>query len=334
MSGASRIRRTAVLAAAAALTLSACGGSGGDGGKNDDAPKAKGPNLKGQTVSVAAVWSGPEKDAFRKVLDAFEEATGAKVTLVPAQDPIIGFLESKVASGGQPDVAMLPQVGAIEQAVANGWAKPLGKGAEEALKTNYSKGWADLGSVDGTPYGVYFKAANKSLVWYNTAVFENAGVEEPKTWDEFLKAAQTVFDSGVTPVSVAGADGWTLTDWFENVYLSQAGPEKYDQLAKHEIKWTDASVTKALETLADLFGNKDFLAGARAARSRRSSRPRSRRPSPAVTSRRPAWSSRATSSPSTSARPTPRSAPTPRSSRSRRSARTRPPWWAVTRPWR
>ncbi|MEU6112196.1 ABC transporter substrate-binding protein [Streptomyces albidoflavus] len=261
MSGASRIRRTAVLAAAAALTLSACGGSGGDGGKDDDAPKAKGPNLKGQTVSVAAVWSGPEKDAFRKVLDAFEEATGAKVTLVPAQDPIIGFLESKVAGGGQPDVAMLPQVGAIEQAVANGWAKPLGKGAEEALTTNYSKGWAELGSVDGTPYGVYFKAANKSLVWYNTAVFENAGVEEPKTWDEFLKAAQTVFDSGVTPVSVAGADGWTLTDWFENVYLSQAGPEKYDQLAKHEIKWTDASVKEALETLADLFGNKDFLAG-------------------------------------------------------------------------
>ncbi|MFE4399733.1 ABC transporter substrate-binding protein, partial [Kitasatospora sp. NPDC056808] len=260
MSGAPRIRRTAVVVAAAALTLSACGGSGGDSGK-DDAPKAKGPDLKGQTVSVAAVWSGPEKDAFRKVLDAFEEATGAKVTLVPAQDPIIGFLESKVAGGGQPDVAMLPQVGAIEQAVANGWAKPLGKDAQAALKENYSEGWADLGSVDDTPYGVYFKAANKSLVWYNTSVFENAGVEEPKTWDDFLKAAQTVFDSGVTPVSVAGADGWTLTDWFENVYLSQAGPEKYDQLAEHEIKWTDPSVKEALETLAGLFGNKDYLAG-------------------------------------------------------------------------
>ena len=68
-----------------------------------------------------------------------------------------------------------------------------------------------------------------------------SGAAEPKTWDELLNTAQMIYDSGVTPFSVGGADGWTLTDWFENVYLSQAGPEKYDQLAKHEIKWTEYS---------------------------------------------------------------------------------------------
>ncbi len=31
--------------------------------------------------------------------------------------------------------------------------------------------------------------------------------------------------------SIGGADGWTLTDLFENIYLRQAGPEKYDQLS-------------------------------------------------------------------------------------------------------
>ena len=54
----------------------------------------------------------------------------------------------------------------------------------------------------------------------------------------------------MTPWSIAGADGWTLTDWFENVYLSQAGPEMYDQLTNHEIPWTDPSVEEALNTLA------------------------------------------------------------------------------------
>ena len=43
-------------------------------------------------------------------------------------------------------------------------------------------------------------------------------------------------------VSIGGADGWTLTDLFENIYLRTAGPEKYDQLATHKIKWTDPSV--------------------------------------------------------------------------------------------
>ncbi|MFE0176378.1 ABC transporter substrate-binding protein [Streptomyces sp. NPDC059002] len=257
----------AVVAGALALTVTACGGDDDDGGKGDKGGDEGGgsalqlPKLDGQNVSVAAVWGGAERKVFLKVLDEFEKRTGASVSFVPAQDPIISFLESKVAGGQPPDVAMLPQVGAIEQAVANKWAKPVGAEAQKQLEKNYAQGWQDLGAVDGKQYGVYFKAANKSLVWYNTKVFENAGVSVPKTWDDFMKTAQTVYDSGVPPMSVAGAEAWTLTDWFENIYLSQAGPEKYDQLAQHKIKWTDPSVKEALTTLGELFGKKGFVAG-------------------------------------------------------------------------
>lgn len=254
-----------------ALTLTACGG--GDDKKSDDgsstgsgATQSGGggvslPKLDGASLEVAAVWTGPEQANFKKVLAEFEKRTGAKVTFVPAQDPIINFLGSKIAGGAPPDVAMLPQVGAIKQAVEKKWAKPVGAEAQAQLAKNYAQGWQDLGKVDGKQYGVYYKAANKSLVWYNTKVFENAGAKEPTTWKDFLSTAQTVYDSGVTPVSVGGADGWTLTDWFENVYLSQAGPEKYDQLAQHKIKWTDPSVKDALTTLAQLWGDKNYIAG-------------------------------------------------------------------------
>ncbi|MEU1115852.1 MULTISPECIES: extracellular solute-binding protein [unclassified Streptomyces] len=259
---------SAVVAGALAFTVTACGGDddkddgdGNKGGGKDTDSSLQLPKLDGENISVAAVWGGAERKVFLKVLDEFEKRTGAKVSFVPAQDPIISFLESKVAGGQPPDVAMLPQVGAIEQAVANKWAKPVGPEAQKQLDKNYAKGWRDLGAVDGKQYGVYFKAANKSLVWYNTRVFENAGVSAPKTWDDFMKTAQTVYDSGVPPVSVAGAEAWTLTDWFENIYLSQAGPEKYDQLAAHKIKWTDPSVKKALTTLGELFGKKGFVAG-------------------------------------------------------------------------
>lgn len=264
--------RALAVTTALALSLAACGDDGGDSdgdGANNatgtaTAPSGSGlqlPKLDGQKLEVAAVWTGPEQENFKKVLAEFEKRTGAKVTFVPAQDPIINFLGSKIAGGAPPDVAMLPQVGAVKQAVDNKWAKPVGADAKEQLAKNFARGWQDLGKVDGEQYGVYFKAANKSLVWYNTTVFENAGAKEPKTWDEFMATARTVYDSGVTPMSVGGADGWVLTDWFENVYLSQAGPEKYDQLAKHEIKWTDPSVKKALTTLGELFGKDDYLAG-------------------------------------------------------------------------
>ncbi|GHI95292.1 ABC transporter substrate-binding protein [Streptomyces olivaceus] len=263
-------RAAATLAAGAlALSLTACGGGdddkSGDDGKNGGDKQQPAsvtlPKLDGESLEVAAVWTGTEQENFKKVLAEFEKRTGAEVTFVPAQDPIINFLGSKVAGGAPPDVALLPQPGAIKQAVDKGWAKPLGAEATKELGENYSQGWQDIGTVGGKPYGVYYKAANKSLIWYNAQVFANAGAEEPKTWDELLTTAQTVYDSGVTPFSVGGAEGWTLTDWFENVYLSQAGPEKYDQLAKHEIKWTDPSVKEALTTLAGIWGKADYVAG-------------------------------------------------------------------------
>jgi alpha-glucoside transport system substrate-binding protein len=262
-------RVAATLAAGAlALSLTACGGDddgggekGNEGGGGEKPATLTLPELDGESLEVAAVWTGAEQENFKKVLAEFEKRTGAKVTFVPAQDPIINFLGSKIAGGAPPDVAMLPQPGAIKQAVDKGWAKPLGPEATKELTKNYSQGWQDIGKVGGKPYGVYYKAANKSLIWYNAQVFENAGALEPKTWDELLTTARTVYDSGVTPFSVGGADGWTLTDWFENVYLSQAGPEKYDQLAKHEIKWTDPSVKEALTTLAGIWGEKDYVAG-------------------------------------------------------------------------
>lgn len=263
------VRAAAALAAGVlAVSLTACGGDddggddAGDGGTGGDTGTTVTlPKLDGETLEVAAVWSGTEQENFKKVLAEFEKRTGAKVTFVPAQDPIINFLGSKIAGGAPPDVALLPQPGAIKQAVEKGWATPLGAEASRELAENYSQGWQDIGKVDGKQYGVYYKAANKSLIWYNAQVFENAGAAEPKTWEELLTAARTVYDSGVTPFSVGGADGWTLTDWFENVYLSQAGPEKYDQLARHEIKWTDPSVKEALTTLAGIWGKRDYVAG-------------------------------------------------------------------------
>ncbi|MFF4288548.1 ABC transporter substrate-binding protein [Streptomyces sp. NPDC001633] len=254
-----------------AVGVAGCGSGGGGGKKKGEggggernAVTVRLPKLAGQRLQVTAVWTGAERENFVKVLDEFEKRTGATVDFVPSGDDMAGFIGSKIAGGGPPDVAMLQQVGVLNEFAGKGWLKPLGPEAKAQLAKNYGKGWRDLGAHKGTEYGVYFKASNKSLVWYNAQAFGSAGVQEPKTWAEFLKAARTISESGVEPVSVGGSDGWTLTDWFENIYLSQAGPEKYDQLAQHRIKWTDASVKQALSTLGQLFGRKDLLVGGNA----------------------------------------------------------------------
>ncbi|MFD3912943.1 ABC transporter substrate-binding protein [Streptomyces sp. NPDC058603] len=252
-------RRSAMLLSCTAVTLAlgatACGGdpvtTAGGGDKS----------LGGQTISVAGVWSGAEQKNFQKVLDAFSEKTGAKTEFVSTGDNVSTVIGSKIEGGNAPDVAMVPQVGVLQQFAKQGWLKPLSATAQKSVDANYASVWKKYGSVDGSLYGLYYKAAHKSTVWYSPEALDQAGVEPPKTYAEMLTSAQAVSDSGLSAFAVAGEDGWTLTDWFENIYLSQAGPEKYDRLAAHTIKWTDPTVVKALTTLGTLFADKELIAG-------------------------------------------------------------------------
>jgi alpha-glucoside transport system substrate-binding protein len=250
------VRWTAV-AAALLVAATGCGG-----GKKSDSGPSGGGALKGVTLDVYAVWSGQEQANFQKVLDAFHAKTGATVRYTSTGDNLATVLGSKIAGGQAPDVAMIPQQGVLVEYAKKGWVKPLGAQVQQTVAANYAKIWQDLGSVDGTLYGVYFKAANKSTVWYRTKAFGDAGIATPPaTWADFVKDAGTLADSGTAPVAVGGGDGWTLTDWFENVYLSQAGAANYDKLSKHEIKWTDPTVKTALKTLAEIWGKPSYLAG-------------------------------------------------------------------------
>jgi len=219
------------------------------------------PDLSGKSIQVLAEWSGQEQKDFQKVIDAFTAKTHATVSYQGAGDQTPTVLRSKLAGGGAPDVALLAQPGAIAQFAKAGQIKPLADNVLTAIDANYAPGWKTLGTVDGKVYSIMFKAANKSTFWYNNAQFQQAGVQPPKTWDDFIKACQTLSDAGITPVSVGGADGWTLTDWFENIYLSQAGAANYDKLTHHQIPWTDPTVIQALTTLKQLTGDDKFMAG-------------------------------------------------------------------------
>ncbi len=48
--------------------------------------------------------------------------------------------------------------------------------------------WDELLVHDGTTYGLPFKTAHKSAVWYRPSVFREAGVQPPTQWSEWLDA--------------------------------------------------------------------------------------------------------------------------------------------------
>jgi alpha-glucoside transport system substrate-binding protein len=249
----------AAMALGLSLMAAGCGGSdkkssGGGGDTTATAEKVSG------TISMLAVWTGPEGQAIQAVLDGFK-AKNPDVTIKykSAKDPGQA-LSTSVQGGNPPDLAALPSPGLMKDFANRGALKPIDF-AKSDIAANFSQDWINFGTVNGKLYGLFFKGANKSTVWYNVHSFSDAGVKAPSTWEDLLKDAKTISASGTPAYSVGGADGWTLTDLFENIYLRTAGPDKYDQLSDHKIPWTDPSVKKALTEMAKVLGDSKNIAG-------------------------------------------------------------------------
>ncbi|MDQ3661646.1 MAG: extracellular solute-binding protein [Actinomycetota bacterium] len=208
-----------------------------------------------------AVYTGAEQEAFEAVLDSFMESNPeVEVKYTSAGDELPTVLETAVRGDNPPDLAMLPQPGVVADFAARGELQPLDF-ARDAVSRNLGEYAVELGTVDGEFYGFLVLTNNGSPVWYSLDLFKQAGVEPPTTWKGLSEVAKTLKASGVPAYSFGGADGWTLSAIFENIYLRTAGPEKYDQLATHEIPWTDPSVKEALRYMADLFEDPENIAG-------------------------------------------------------------------------
>ena len=244
----------------------------GCGGDDDDEGAATGATTGGADtgaaqedvsgeVSVMSTWSGPEQESFQAVIDGFTELyPNVEVSYDSAGDALPTVLSTAVEGGSPPDVAVVPQPGLVQQYVERGALQPLDF-AQDTIAENFAESVIEVGTFEDQLYAVLFKASNKSTYWYNVQAFQDAGVEPTEDWEEFLANAETIKASGLPAYSIGGAEGWTLTDLFENIYLRTAGADMYDQLSRHEIPWTDQSVKDALTEMAKIVGDVDNIVG-------------------------------------------------------------------------
>src|SRR5690606_19227271 len=77
----------------------------------------------------------------------------------------------------------------------DGLVAPVPEAVAEDVTANWPAGIVGAASIDGNLYGIPNEIDVYALN-YNTALFEEAGVTEaPKTWDEFLTAAEQLTDA-------------------------------------------------------------------------------------------------------------------------------------------
>ena len=179
------------------LLVGACGGGDDEEGTGDTTAEETTAESVSGSVSVIGVWTGPEQESFQAVIDGFTAKNpDATVKYTSGGDNIVTVLSTAIEGGNPPDIATVSQPGTMADFVKRGALQPLDF-AQDAVTENFGESIVETGSVDGTLYGLLFKAANKSTVWYNVASFTDAGVDAPETYEDLLADAKTINVSAV-----------------------------------------------------------------------------------------------------------------------------------------
>lgn len=86
------------------------------------------------------------------------------------------------------------------------------------------RGWYDIVPEDviwyynptGRLYGVAYDAVAVG-VYYNKEIYEQLGLEPPKTFEEFEEQLATIKEAGITPIAVGAQAGWTIGHIWEQL---------------------------------------------------------------------------------------------------------------------
>ena len=212
-------------------------------------------------ITLLSPWEGSEETAFLKVLKAFEKKTGLKTQVEEAPN-FVTVLRGRLTAGNPPMLAMIPTSGMLADLAHEGVLEPLAElGISNSyLSQSYGNTWVDLGTVDGEVYAFPAKATSKSVFWYRPDDFKALGLKVPKTWAQLLSVTKKIRAAGETPWALGAQDSFTLTDWFENIYIRTGGPAKYSQLFAGKLRFDHASVIAALRRMTTILDDR-YVAG-------------------------------------------------------------------------
>jgi multiple sugar transport system substrate-binding protein len=170
-------RPTALIALCLAGALAACGDGAGGGGSQDT----------GTLTEIDYYEAAPQNTQLPKLLDACGAEVGVKIQhqQVPRTQFMPKLLQ-QASSKALPDLALVDNPD-LPQLAATGGLVPLTDLSTEGLYPSI----VAAGRYQGQTYGIA-PGVNGLALYYNQALFTEAGLAPPKTWDELTAAAKAL----------------------------------------------------------------------------------------------------------------------------------------------
>ena len=271
-------RRVIVLLTVLAVVAAACGGGGGaadttaapgtttapDGTEAPDTTEAPGTTEAMEPVTIE--WwhiqnEEPMLSLWQSMADAFM-AEHPNITInitVMENEAFKAALQTNLQAGDVPDLFQSWGGGGLRAQVEAGLVRDI---------TDLAAPWIDIinpgalpiWQVDGLQYAIPYNLGMVGI-WYNKALFEDAGVEAPfETWDDLLAGVDTLSSAGITPIAVGAGDKWPAHFWYSYLLVRYLGQAGMDQLAA-DGNFNVPGALQACETMKGLIDMEPFQDG-------------------------------------------------------------------------
>jgi raffinose/stachyose/melibiose transport system substrate-binding protein len=219
------------------------------------------------TLNWPCIWVGEDAkaDVVAELVSEFNEKYEGKIKVEIEEMPSYDVYDKKILaqiSGGEvPDIFTLKWTPDTRDFYSGDILMDMTEELQGSWGDDFSSGIISEVTVDGKVKVLPYTTAITPL-WYNTELFEQAGISEfPETYDEFWQAAEKLKAEGITPTSqmTGGANAWTSMLWYSHIMASVGGPDIWEK------PLTDPAYVEGARILKRLYTNgnttKDAIGG-------------------------------------------------------------------------
>lgn len=246
-----------MLAACMVLGMTACGSSGEGGGKSDAGES--GDKVKISFLSRYANEDNRRDQYYLEKVDEFlEENPNVEIEdlSITAGDSYMSKMKTMIAAGDVPDLFICSYEMPRYEMAKNGTIANL----EDIINSSEWTGPKDPKYFEGYTFeaqgleGVYGipNALGTAPLFVNKKIFNDLGLEIPKTWEDLEEAAPTLIDAGITPLTVSAKDTAKCTLLFTQLAVKMYGMDIVDKFKNKDVDWTDEQLMSVLEKYKEL----------------------------------------------------------------------------------
>lgn len=178
---------------------------------------------------------------------AFSNTNGAYVTK----------LQTAAAGGELPDIVFCFGGSKMQPYVEAGYFLPLNDYLSDDFNNKVLEGSVTNSTFDGNIYGLSTGNTPAFLIC-NTGLFEQAGLEIPKTYEDLMNCINVFNANGITPFALGNAERWECILYFEQLLVQLVGQEKALAMVSGEESFDNPDVVKAAQMLLDMVEAKAF----------------------------------------------------------------------------